>query len=229
MAARAATTVVGCMVGIGLGMNRKKDFEDLGNKCRAALGMATSKTPVDMNSAKDLMKQAVTICDASEFAVLSNKGKDGSIASRMIEPFKTVLDEEGSPIVSFNTNKLSRKYEELKKNPQVTVTYMDKNNLAYVVFKGEAKQVQAPESQKYWCSSLLLFYPEGGDEAKGSRFTAWEVKPEQISMCDISQNVTPTQEDWRPPELRKGAKSSSWEIVCKGRLEDEAQEKIKKP
>ena len=99
MAARAATTVVGCMVGISLGMNRKEDFQDLGNKCRAALGMATSKTPVDMSSAKDLIKQAVTICDASEFAVLSNKGKDGSIASRMIEPFKTVLDEEGSPIV----------------------------------------------------------------------------------------------------------------------------------
>ena len=78
---------------------------------------------------------------------------------------------------------------------------MDKKNLAYVVFKGEASP--GAESQKYWCSSLLLFYPEG-DEVMGSRFTAWEVKPEQISMCDISQNITPTREDWRPPELARG-------------------------
>ena len=183
-----------------------------------------------MTSAKDLIKQAVVICDASEFAVLSNKGRDGSISSRMIEPFKTVLDKEGSPVVSFNTNKLSRKYEELKQNPQVTVTYMDQSNLAYVVFKGEAKQVKAPDSQKYWCSSLLLFYPEGGDEAKGSRFTAWEMKPHYISMCDVSQNVIPTQKDWRPPELRKGEKDGSWAVVCKGRLEDDETEgKIKKP
>lgn len=219
MAGRAATTIVAGFVGIGLGMSRKEEFEALRNKAAAAMGMKT-KAPVDITSAKDLIGQAVSICDASEFAVLSNKGRDGTVSSRMIEPFKTVLDKDGSPILSFNTNRLSRKFEELQKNPEVTVTYMDKNNLAYAVFKGEAKQVSASDSDKYWCSSLLLFYPEGGDASKGSRFTAWEMRPKQISMVDVSENVTPTDRDWRPPEIQRGDKGV-WSVICSGRNEDE--------
>ena len=207
-------------MGIGLGMSRKEEFEALRNKAAVAMGMKT-KAPVDITSAKDLIGQAVNICDASEFAVLSNKGSDGTVSSRMIEPFKTVLDKDGSPILSFNTNKLSRKFEELKRNPEVTVTYMDKNNLAYAVFKGTAVQVSpGPDSDKYWCSSLLLFYPEGGDVSKGSRFTAWEMRPKQISMVDVSENVTPTDRDWRPPELQRGDKGV-WSVICSGRNEDE--------
>ena len=200
-----------------MGMHYKEEFGATLKKVDLLLGICKPPKRVDVSTAEGLIDRALVICEASEFAVLSNKDLDGNVTSRMIEPFKTVLDPCGGPVLSFNTNKLSRKFKQLKKDPMVTVTYMDKKRLAYVTFVGEARQIEGPESKRYWIPSLTLFYPEGNDEAKGSRFTAWEVVPKSLTICDISHGVVSTRQDWNPPELVRDAKEGTWSVVSTGK------------
>ena len=88
--------------------------------------------------------------------------------SRPIYPFPV---DPGIPCVHFSTNKLSRKFRQLASNPEVTVTYLDKDGAGYVVVKGEAEILSAGHSAALWRDELIIYYPEGkvNDKREGRR------------------------------------------------------------
>ena len=182
--------------------------------------LPTAGTVDSRSSPLHLMNKAVVLSKGcGRYAILSTttSSSDGTSVprSRMINPSEVQL-EDGSPVIYFHTNRLSRKFKELKANCRVTLAFMNQLNLSYVCFEGEAKQVAYPQSTKHWREALWVLYPEGPDEAQGSRFTVWRFTPHKIQMQCITEGILTEERNWQPPELERVA-NGEWQISSHGR------------
>jgi hypothetical protein len=115
--------------------------------------------------------------ECGEFAVLSttvspatstssSSPKKPFPRSRMIQPFQVEIDETRSgstpsPVIYFNTNRLSRKFKELNENENVTLTYVNPKQRCYICYEGVCERVPYPQSTRHWRDWLYVFYPEG--------------------------------------------------------------------
>jgi general stress protein 26 len=158
--------------------------------------------------------------NGGNYAVLSTSSSN-SIHSRIIEPHSIDYDENlNQHVIYFNTSSLSRKCEEMKINPEVSLTYVNFNSLSYVTFSGRVERVPFPESTNYWQSRLTIHYPEGNDEQNGSRFSTWKIVPHTISFVDLSQAAISTRKDFRAPEIQFRENEKRWVTVCDGSESD---------
>lgn len=153
---------------------------------------------------------------SGKYAVLST-GSSEVIHSRLIEPHSIDYDENLSQhVIYFNTSSFSRKCQEMKSNPEVSLTYLNYRSLSYVTFSGKVERVPFPESANYWQSHLTVHYPEGNDEQHGSRFSTWKIVPHTISFIDLSQGIISTRKDFRAPEIQFQQEAKRWVVVCDG-------------
>lgn len=183
-------------------------------------GTDASETTSHTLTSKQVLQNAVSKTrDSGEFAVLSTtSSSDGFVSSRLIQPFPVEFDPvSGKPVIYFNTNKLSRKVEDMTKSPQVTLTYVSEKHMSYVAWRGPVRRISYPESTKHWNDSLYMFYPEGNNEAKGSRFTTWVLEPNNVQMVAVVDNMASERDDWRPPEIALDGSSTGWVLVCDGK------------
>lgn len=177
--------------------------------------MSNSQT----SSPKKFLNKAVSVSrDSGKFAVLSTTSSvDGFVSSRLIQPFPVEFDPvSGRPVVYFNTNKLSRKVQDMNKTPNVTLTYLNEKNMSYVTYRGPVRRIPYPKSKDHWNDSLYMFYPEGSNEDKGSRFTTWMLDVKDIQYVGVTDGVVSVRDDWRPPELHFDDTSSTWIMACNG-------------
>mmetsp|Transcript_12385 Transcript_12385/g.18782 ORF Transcript_12385/g.18782 Transcript_12385/m.18782 type:complete len:233 (+) Transcript_12385:52-750(+) len=175
--------------------------------------------PDYLRDGDSLMRAAIGQARSSgKYAVLSTQAGDNTIASRMIQPLSVEFDKTtGHPTVYFTTNKLSRKVNEMKACPKVTLTFLDQKKMSCLSIVGSVERVPYPESAEYWNESLRIFYPEGGDESKGSRFTLWKLSPRTMQLVNASNDVVSTRDDWRPLEVECVDGENTWEITCTGK------------
>ena len=177
------------------------------------------KSNPHLTSAKQLMRKAVGVTrDSGKFAILSTtSSEDGHVASRLIQPFPVEFDPvSGLPVVYFNTNKLSRKFDDMNKCPDVALTYMNEKNMSYVTYRGQVRRIAYPQSTQHWHDGLYMFYPEGNNEEKGSRFTTWVLVPRSIQMVSVADGLVSERDDWRPPEVCLDSASTNWILTCNG-------------
>lgn len=167
------------------------------------------------NSPEVFLAKAIDISKGVKYAVLSTHS-GGQLSSRAIEPDCIESDKTGHTAIYFNTNKLSRKHDEMSLNREVALTYLDCNKMAYVTFIGTVEKIPYPLCTKYWSDKLLMFYPEGNNETRGSRFTTWRLIPRRISMVDYSGGAVSERTDWRSPELQFDDVSRKWIVSCTG-------------
>jgi general stress protein 26 len=181
-----------------------------------------SETESHTSSSQRLLSKAISVSrDSGNFAVLStSSSSDGFVASRLIQPFPVEFDSfTGRPVIYFNTNKLSRKFKDMNNCPNVTLTYVNEKNMSYVTYRGPVRRIPYPKSTEHWNESLYMFYPEGNNEDKGSRFTTWALEADNIQYVGVLDGVVSERDDWRPPELQFDAASSRWVMTCNGQDE----------
>jgi general stress protein 26 len=171
-----------------------------------------------------MMKKAVDNSNSCKFAVLSttdvfSNPNTQRISSRAIQPFPIEFDQDGNPIIFFNTNKLSRKVVDMNGSPFVSISYLNEKNMSCITYMGIVERIPYPESTMHWKDWLYLFYPEGNDEENGSRFTTWKIKPDKLTIVAYNESLGSTRNDARPPELRKI--QGKWQVYCSGREENE--------
>lgn len=97
------------------------------------------------------------------FALLTTQEPDGDFHTRPM--YTHDIDPEGT--VWFFTYDDSRKVREIRRNPQVGISYADHNEQTYVTVGGTAQVVKDPaKTDELWIDGLKAWFPEGKDSPR---------------------------------------------------------------
>lgn len=138
-----------------------------------------------------LVDAAREIMAASETCALITLDREGRSRVRVMDPFLP----ESDFTVWFGTNPKSRKVDQIKKDPRVSLYYFDSNSSGYVMIHGIAQLVDDPkEKEKRWKDVWKLFYPD-----KPEGYLLIKVSPEWMEVISYSHGIVGDPITWEPP------------------------------
>ncbi len=113
---------------------------------------------------------------------------------RVMDPFLPDSDFT----VWLGTNPKSRKVNQIKNNPNVTLYYLDSDGSGYVVIHGIAQLVDEPkEKEKRWKVEWEAFYPNRTED-----YLLIKVSPEWMEVISYSRGIVGDPTTWQPPVVR---------------------------
>jgi len=139
-----------------------------------------------LNVAREIMTTAKTC------ALITLDEEDRPMV-RIMDPFLPESDFK----VWLGTNPESRKVKQIKKNPKVTLYYLENDGLGYVVVHGIAQLVNDEgEKEKRWKAEWKAFYPN-----KPNGYTLIKVSPESIEVLSNAHGIVGDPKTWQPPSV----------------------------
>ena len=139
-----------------------------------------------LTAAKEIMTTAKT-------CALITIDKDGRPRVRVMDPF---LPEEDFT-VWFGTNKKTRKTEQIKNNPKVTLYYLEPNNAGYVMITGIAELIDdVVEKEKRWKDAWHAFYSNMDD------YLLIKVSPDWMEVISYTHHIIGDELTWEPPKVQ---------------------------
>ena len=161
--------------------------------CIAALAPSVQGQQAQRRSKEELITAAREIMTTTRYCALITTDRRGRANARTMDAFAP--DE--NMIVWFGTNPLSRKISEIRRNPQVTLYYFDRENLAYVSIQGVARLVNdAKEKARHWKDDWRAFYPD-----RDKSYLLIEVRPVRLEVVNTKTGIVGTSRDWQPPSV----------------------------
>jgi len=149
------------------------------------------KTEVTDSSNIKLMTVAREIMTAAGTCALITLDEEGRPRVRAMDPFPP----ESDFTVWFGTNPKSRKVAQIKKNPKVTLYYLDDDASGYVMIHGTAQLVDdQKEKEKHWKVAWEDFYPN-----KQESYLLIKVTPEWMEVISISRGIDGDPKTWQAP------------------------------
>ena len=137
-----------------------------------------------------LMDEAKKIMLESKTCVLNTIDYKNEISSRIMDP---LLTNKGF-IVFMVTNPSSRKVTEIEKNPNVVLTFQNKNG--YVTIKGKVLLINdLTEKIKYWKNSWTPFY-----ENKESSLLL-KLVPFSLEIVNPDAEIFGDPKTWSPKKI----------------------------
>jgi general stress protein 26 len=108
-----------------------------------------------------------------------------------MEPFLP----ESDFTIWLGTNPKSRKVNQIKNNPKVTLYYLDKNSLGYAVIHGTAKLINdQSEKNKRWKTEWDAYYPNNTDD-----YQLIKVSPEKMEVISYTHDIIGDPTTWKVP------------------------------
>lgn len=146
------------------------------------------------NDKKELLGVAKQIIDNAGTCALITIDNTGSPRARAMDPFP--VEEDFT--IWFGTNSNSRKVDQIKNDPRVTLYYLDNDASGYVVISGEATLIDDNElKSKYWKESWKDFYPENREN-----YLLIKVTPLWLEVLSPPNNVFNDTYTWEPPVVK---------------------------
>lgn len=134
--------------------------------------------------AKEIMTEAAT-------CALITIDKEGRPRVRMMDAFSP----ESDLTVWFGTNAKSRKTEQIKNDPRVTLYYIDNDDSGYVMIHGTAEIVNSKkEKEKWWKEEWEEFYPNNREN-----YILIKVVPIWLEVISYSYGILGDTVNWKPP------------------------------
>jgi len=139
----------------------------------------------------ELMTAAREIMTAAGTCALITLDKEGRPRVRVMDPF----NPESDFTIWFGTNPKSRKVDQIKKNPKVTLYYLDSDASGYVMIHGIAQLINGQkEKEKYWKDAWKNFYPN-----KPEDYLLIKVSPEWMEVISVTRGINGDPTTWKPP------------------------------
>ncbi len=155
----------------------------------AVLGIVVLAFPTSADEST-LVDAAREVAENAGFVTLITQGDDGRARSRIMDPH---LPGENF-VVWMATNPQSRKVEELRRDPRVTLHYFQADPPAYVTLHGRATLVNDAEAKlKYWKEEWAPHWPDREESLLLIR-----VEPEWLEVVDPANEVFPDPQTWQP-------------------------------
>jgi general stress protein 26 len=139
-----------------------------------------------LSVAKDIMISAKT-------CALITLDSEGRPRVRVMDPFIP----ENDFTIWFGTNPKTRKVEQIKNNPKVTLYYLEPNGSGYVMLHGVAQLVNdQAEKDKRWKAEWEAFYPNKQDD-----YLLIKISPQWLEVISYSHGILGDPETWEPPKV----------------------------
>jgi len=143
------------------------------------------------NADQHLIAAAKEIMNSEGSCALISIDDEGIPRVRAMDPFAP----EEDLTVWFGTNSRSRKVDQLKKDPRVTLYYLDEDASGYVIVQGVARLVNDPkEKDKRWKAEWEAFYPD-----KTKDYLLIEVTPIWMEVLSPPRGISADPVTWQPP------------------------------
>jgi len=139
-----------------------------------------------LSAARDIMTSAKT-------CALITIDSEGRPRVRVMDPFIP----ENDFTVWFGTNPKTRKVEQIKNNPKVTLYYLEPNGSGYVMLHGLATLVNdQAEKDKRWKAEWEAFYPNKQDD-----YLLIKISPQWLEVISYSHGILGDPDTWEPPKV----------------------------
>ena len=113
---------------------------------------------------------------------------------RIMDPFPP----ESDFTVWFGTKAESRKVNQIKNNPEVSLYYQDSDASGYVVIHGKAQIIDdQKEKQKRWKDAWEEFYPNNREG-----YLLIKVSPEWMEILSYTRSIIGDPKTWQTPIVR---------------------------
>jgi general stress protein 26 len=153
--------------------------------------VAEAEAPAEQN--ETLLRAAREVIEASSYAALVTIGVDGTPNVRMMDAF----DPDEDMVIWMGTNTLSRKVEEIRRNPNVALYFADPKAPGYVTIRGTARLVDdAAETRKRWKEGWSAFYREDR-----SNYILIEVRARRIEVVNYPAGIVSEVDTWAAPAV----------------------------
>ncbi len=127
--------------------------------CRATVAAQTPARAAVIAAATDIIQKA-------HYCTFITIDEDGQPQARMVDPIAPDADFT----IWFATNPLTRKVDQVRRNPKVTLSCFDAATSSYVTVLGRGDLVtDVTEKQRHWKTDWAAIYPE---RRQGQRFHA---------------------------------------------------------
>jgi PPOX class probable F420-dependent enzyme len=135
--------------------------------------------------AKDIMRDA-------RYCTLVTIGPDGQPQARIVDPFPPDSDLT----IWIATNALTRKVQEVRRDPRVTLLYFNPATSEYVTVLGTAALVtDALQKAAHWKADWAALYK---DQNRGEDYLLLQVKPSRVEVVSVRRGVNNDPKTWRP-------------------------------
>lgn len=149
-------------------------------------------TAADTSNSK-LISAAREIITAAGTCALVTLDEEGKPRVRAMDPF--IPEKDFS--VWFGTNSKSRKVNQIKNDPRVTLYYLDSDQSGYVMIQGTAQIIDdKKEKEKRWKKEWEAFYPN-----KSTDFLLIKVSPKWMEISSNKRGVFSDSLTWQPPTV----------------------------
>jgi general stress protein 26 len=149
-------------------------------------------TPAGSPSRAQVIAAAKNIMQTARYSTLVTVDPDGQPQARIVDPFPPDSDL----IIWVATNPLTRKVDEIRRNPRVTLLYFNPTTFEYVTVIGTAA-VDTDSVQKagHWKADWAALYQ---DQNRGDDYLLLRVKPSRLEVVSGRQGMRNDPKTWRP-------------------------------
>jgi PPOX class probable F420-dependent enzyme len=138
--------------------------------------------------AKDIMQEA-------RYGTLVTIGPDGQPQARIVDPFPPDSDLT----IWIATNPLTRKVQEVRRDPRVTLLYFNPATSEYVTVLGTAVlDTDALHKAAHWKAEWTALYR---DQNRGEDYLLLRVKPSRLEVVSVRRGVNNDPKTWRPASV----------------------------
>ena len=166
--------------------------------CLARVLPAGAQSTAASPEREQLLKAAREIMAASRYCAVITVDAAGRPVARAIDAFAP--DER--MVVWFATNPKTRKVQDLRRDPRVTLYYFDQRSpgLGYVTMYGRARLVDdEAEKQKRWKPEWAKLWPD-----RHESYLLVEVRPERLEIVSPQHGLNSDPVTWRPIVVELG-------------------------
>lgn len=157
--------------------------------------VAQSPKPAPPPSRSAVIAAARKIISRAHYCALITLGADGHPQARVVDPFPPDSDFT----IWIATNALTRKVEQIKRDPRVTVYCFDAGDPGYVTLLAKAQVIDDPrEKAKRWKPEWKSFYK---NENRGADYVLIRAKPFRMEVVSIGQKINNDPVTWAPVSI----------------------------
>jgi general stress protein 26 len=128
----------------------------------------------------------------ARYCTMVTIGADGRPQARIVDPFAPDADLT----IWIATNPLTRKIEDIRRDPRVTLLYFNQARSEYVTVIGTARlETDARLKASRWKPEWAGLYK---DDHRGDDFVLVRVQPSRLEVSAVGRGLKNDEKTWRP-------------------------------
>ena len=157
-----------------------------------ALPSAVAAQPGVPPSRAAILAAATDIVQKAHYCTFITIDQEGQPQARIVDP----LAPDAAFTIWIATNPLTRKVDQIRRNPRVTLSCFDTATSSYVTVLGRGELVSdLAEKQRHWKSDWSQIYPNG---AAGIDVVLIRITPARLEIVSESRGMVGDPKTWLP-------------------------------